>query len=154
MSYSVYRCYDADGQVLYIGHSARVLGRLAEHAETKDWWKRVTNVTVEHYASRIEASTAETAAIEAEAPEMNQRAGALIAKDRSATLEVRRAIGHRIRAARRRANIKQVELGEALNLSQSAVAHWESGRKMPDAEHRVRLGEIFGLTFDELEVPA
>lgn len=149
MSHCVYRVYE-DGHLLYIGHSARVLGRLAEHEATKAWWKRVTHVTVEHFDSRIDASTAEAAAIEAERPEMNERAGALIAKDRQVGVDVRRIIGKRIRAARRAADITQVDLASRLHITQSSIAQWERGKNVPAAIHRARLAEILGLTFEEL----
>lgn len=150
MSASVYRAFDADENLLYIGHSTRVLGRLAEHAATKGWWRRVTHVTVEHFESRLDASTAEAAAIASERPEMNERAGALIAKDRTLGLDARREIGRRIRAARRAADITQVDLAARLHISQSAIAQWERGKNTPAGIHRARLSEMLGLTFEEL----
>lgn len=44
----------------------------------------------------------------------------------------RKAIGKRVRAARRRASLTQDKLAERLGITKSAVSQWESGRTVPD----------------------
>lgn len=155
-SASVYRCFDIEGHLLYVGHSTRVLGRLAEHSATKDWWKRVANVTVEHFDSRIEASTAEAAAIAAERPEMNERAGALVSAEHQVDGDVRCTIGKRIRASRRVVDLTQGALAEAVHVTQPAVSQWENGQTLPALPVQFAIADSLRTTrsrlFRELEV--
>lgn len=149
-SFCVYRCFDADGALLYIGHSARILGRLEEHAIDKTWFSRIAQVTVEHFPSRAEASAAEAVAIEAEAPSMNVIAGVMRTKDTYVDTETRRAIGQRIREARTRAGMSQAQLAQCLRIRQSAVSQWERGSTLPARMQRAHLRRLLDLTFPEV----
>lgn len=71
MTTTLYRMFDAAGQLLYVGISARALGRWEAHRHDKSWWSEVDRITVEHFPSREEALAAETAAIIAERPRYN-----------------------------------------------------------------------------------
>lgn len=68
---SLYRLFDADGQLLYIGIALDTVRRLDEHANDKPWWGEVATVTLEHYPGRVEAQEAERAAIQDEHPAYN-----------------------------------------------------------------------------------
>lgn len=68
---TLYRFFDADGQLLYVGISARGAARWSEHAGDKPWWPKVAQTTTEHFASRPEAAAAETEAIRTERPRHN-----------------------------------------------------------------------------------
>lgn len=66
----LYRHYDADGRLLYIGVSRSAAQRLAQHKASRwDW--RIAKVTVQYYSSRDEALAAERQAIKAEDPRFN-----------------------------------------------------------------------------------
>ena len=65
---TLYRLFNADGDLLYIGISANVMARFRTHAGEKHWWHEVASMRVEHHQSRKEASAAEVAAIKAEKP--------------------------------------------------------------------------------------
>jgi excinuclease UvrABC nuclease subunit len=67
---SLYRHFDADGGLLYVGISLRALRRLAEHAKSQ-WADQIVSVTVESFPNRAEAAKAERAAILNEAPRFN-----------------------------------------------------------------------------------
>lgn len=56
----------------------------------------------------------------------------------------------RIRELRKQNNITQTELAGRLNVVQSAVASWESGKTRPRTELLPVLAKIFGCTVDEL----
>ncbi len=47
-------------------------------------------------------------------------------------------------------HLTQFELGEKLNYSDKAVSRWERGEAIPDAKVLVQLGELFGVTVDDL----
>lgn len=47
-------------------------------------------------------------------------------------------------------SLTQVELAKATNLSQAAIAKWESGKRTPTMECLIILSEYFGITIDYL----
>jgi hypothetical protein len=68
---ALYRLYDADSALLYIGVACNLEARWSGHASTKAWWKDVASRTVEWHDERELAEAAETAAIAAEHPRHN-----------------------------------------------------------------------------------
>lgn len=67
----MYRLYDANGGLLYIGASYDPDRRLDDH-KRKPWGAAITRQTVRWYPSRDEALDEESRAIEAERPPHNQ----------------------------------------------------------------------------------
>lgn len=67
---AVYRFYDSDGQLLYVGISHRLNGRLSAHKRTKPW-QQVARIDLEHHSTRHEAASAELHAIRTEKPLWN-----------------------------------------------------------------------------------
>lgn len=72
---TVYRLYDHDGALLYIGATGQLINRCTVYAHTKSWWADVESIQLEHFTSRAEASDAEATAIEYEHPRYNERLG-------------------------------------------------------------------------------
>lgn len=68
---ALYRLYDADGQLLYIGVAYDPQQRWYSHANTAPWWPRVARREVTWYPHRPAAEDAERDAIRAEAPMFN-----------------------------------------------------------------------------------
>lgn len=66
--HALYRFYDTDGVLLYIGITADLGSRLTQHSDDKPWWCDVTQVHVEHHPSREAVLAAEQQAISAEQP--------------------------------------------------------------------------------------
>jgi hypothetical protein len=66
---SVYRLFDANGRLLYVGMTSRA-GRWFEHL-SREWWPDVATATVEHFPTREDASLAEANAIRNENPRHN-----------------------------------------------------------------------------------
>ena len=60
---SVYRYYDANGVLLYVGITSRGISRNSEHNTSKAWWPYVVRQDVDHYETRSKALAAERAAI-------------------------------------------------------------------------------------------
>lgn len=56
----------------------------------------------------------------------------------------------RLVAARKKANLTQSELGALCSCAPAAVAHWESGRRVPDTASIVKLAVALGLSADYL----
>lgn len=67
----LYRFFDENDTLLYIGISSRGPHRWKEHSRNRPWWHEVTRSTIEHYATRCEAADAETKAITREKPIYN-----------------------------------------------------------------------------------
>lgn len=70
-STSLYRHFDKDGALLYVGISLSAIRRMGQHRMESRWFDRVATIKVEHFATREEARTAERAAIKSENPKFN-----------------------------------------------------------------------------------
>jgi len=69
----LYRAYDADGRLLYIGRTSNLERRVAEHRTDKWWWRPlVVKIRAELSPSEVDAKATELAAIKAEEPVFNQ----------------------------------------------------------------------------------
>jgi predicted GIY-YIG superfamily endonuclease len=69
---ALYRIYDADGALLYVGVTGNPKRRFAEHASDKSWWALAARRDIEWYESRASAEMAERAAIRAHDPYHNR----------------------------------------------------------------------------------
>lgn len=56
----------------------------------------------------------------------------------------------RLKELRLEKRLSQKELAFEINLSQSAIAYWELGTRIPSAEAVVKLSRFFGVTTDYL----
>ncbi len=68
---ALYRHYDSDGVLLYIGITSSMRRRLREHEGNSDWYERISRITIERYESRDAALLAEKDAICREGPLYN-----------------------------------------------------------------------------------
>lgn len=68
----LYRLYDRDGALLYIGISINVPLRVQQHRSTKSWGREIANVHAIEYPDRAAAQLAEATAIRAENPPHNR----------------------------------------------------------------------------------
>lgn len=68
---ALYRAFDAEGALLYVGISFNPLLRVGQHAKSKAWWTEVAKITVAHYPTRAAAAAAERSAIASERPRHN-----------------------------------------------------------------------------------
>lgn len=68
---ALYRFFDADGALLYVGITADLGKRWAKHQSEKPWWPHVTKKTVRWYGERPSALAAEAEAIKDELPRYN-----------------------------------------------------------------------------------
>lgn len=65
---SLYRLFDKEGHLLYVGIGHSALVRLGAHLREKPWSADVAHAEIEHYDSRSAAEDAEREAIRAEKP--------------------------------------------------------------------------------------
>lgn len=71
----LYRHFNKDGDLLYVGISFRAIIRQSAHANAAPWWNEVTTITVERLPNREKALVAEKAAVENENPRYNKHWG-------------------------------------------------------------------------------
>ena len=65
---ALYRHFDKDGQLLYVGISLSHVARLSQHRDGSPWYEDIAHVTIEWHKTRVDAELAETTAIGREAP--------------------------------------------------------------------------------------
>ncbi len=68
---ALYRAFDAQGALLYVGISINALRRIAQHSANAIWFSELAYFEVEWFDTRAEAADAEKAAIQLEAPRFN-----------------------------------------------------------------------------------
>ena len=70
-NHHLYRHFDADNNLLYIGISKSAFARFTQHASTAEWADDIVTMTIERFDSRERLRAAEVAAIEKEKPKYN-----------------------------------------------------------------------------------
>lgn len=68
----LYRHYDGNGRLLYVGISLSAINRMSNHKQTSGWSKLVATIKIERYNTRKEALDAEARAIQEENPPYNK----------------------------------------------------------------------------------
>jgi predicted GIY-YIG superfamily endonuclease len=68
---SLYRMFDDEGRLLYVGQTSGLPRRLDQHRSGRPWWGEVATVTVEHFDRANDVFKAEQQAINTEAPLYN-----------------------------------------------------------------------------------
>lgn len=71
MNHVLYRFFDEEENLLYIGITGDVWNRCKQHSKTQLWWSSVSTATFEHYENRIALEHAEKIAIHNERPKHN-----------------------------------------------------------------------------------
>lgn len=72
---ALYRLFDLEGRLLYVGVAFDPEGRWKGHAYDKEWWEQVVEKRVVWHETRLDALAAELAAIRDELPKYNVREG-------------------------------------------------------------------------------
>jgi predicted GIY-YIG superfamily endonuclease len=81
---SVYRYYDHNDLLLYVGITRRGIARNVEHNDSKAWWQYVTRQEVEHFPTRRAAIQAEKRLIQTYRPPFNTQHNPTHREDRAA----------------------------------------------------------------------
>lgn len=71
MRTALYRHYDANNELLYVGISLSAVNRLQGHKRSAEWYDDIAFMSVEYFSTRAEAEAAETKAIREERPRHN-----------------------------------------------------------------------------------
>jgi predicted GIY-YIG superfamily endonuclease len=68
---SLYRFFNNDGKLLYVGITAHLLDRIVQHEVSQPWWEEVVAMTRSAFPTRETAHNAEKRAIHEESPKYN-----------------------------------------------------------------------------------
>lgn len=71
MRTALYRHFDADGALLYVGISLNSIQRTSQHSHGAHWFQRISRIVIEWHESRELAEAAERKAIGCELPAFN-----------------------------------------------------------------------------------
>lgn len=71
LPFFVYRHFDKEGRLLYVGMSLSAVERLHQHMKDSPWAAEIATITVDRYDDKGEAQNAETTAIIMERPLWN-----------------------------------------------------------------------------------
>jgi predicted GIY-YIG superfamily endonuclease len=71
MSTTLYRFFNSQNDLLYVGISMNFASRIRSHKSERDWFTQIASITLEHYETREDAVEAEKQAITQECPRHN-----------------------------------------------------------------------------------
>ncbi len=71
MKTQLYRHFDKNRNLLYVGISLSAIQRLEQHKTDSKWFNQIATITVQHFNSRSDAQWAETQVIHNENPKYN-----------------------------------------------------------------------------------
>ena len=60
------------------------------------------------------------------------------------------ALGEKLTQARKAAGLTQADIAARLSVSRQAVSRWESGQSKPSTEKLLTLGNLYGISLDQL----
>lgn len=69
---TLYRFFNAQHELLYVGITNNPFNRFSGHASDKNWFNELAYATFTHYPNRLEVDNAETRAIVTEKPKYNK----------------------------------------------------------------------------------
>ena len=59
-------------------------------------------------------------------------------------------LSERLKQARQNSGMTQEEVAEKIMVSRVTVSHWETGKSLPDIVSLMSLGDLYGISLDEL----
>lgn len=138
---ALYRLYNSEDVLLYVGIAADPRERWAQHAIDKPWWTEVTRRDVEWVPSRFDAETAEREAIISEKPLHNsQHAIAELSSEEAAALFAEYKVAYqterRLKEPMKQAALQELERGTTLKaLAHATGLTQETFRRIRDANN-------------------
>jgi len=151
---ALYRFYDADDQLLYVGITEDIATRWDYHASKKPWWADVDRKTVQWYEGWREASCAEVRAIVEEAPLHNVvHAPGRHNHDRSGSSSIKLAHGPApaaplhalVLATLAEQGRSQNWLHKRTGVSRNTIASWKTQPRPPQAGTVLTIADALGI---------
>lgn len=137
---AVYRVYDADGELLYVGIAKDFGVRWAQHAAKQPWWPEIARQTVDWHESREAALSEETRAIKAEGPRHNSWRTVGVSK----SVPSEQAVGQRFKELRVAIGLSQTDA--ATHMAQHGWPWYQSTVwRIESGAQALRVGELVDL---------
>lgn len=135
---ALYRHWNSDGELLYVGISLSAVQRLGQHRTTAHWFGQIANMTIEWFDSREAALEAERQAIKSECPKFNKAHNA--ANDNGPVIDEVVVDGHGVYL------VRTIETGlfQGIFWAESKADLWDTFDEF---------GDPFGHEFARLEAP-
>lgn len=130
---ALYRHYDSDGRLLYIGQSANPIRRIISHRHSGSWVHMISTITIEWLPNRAEAIVAERSAIASEKPPFNVIDRPPNHQDRWPSPLGQYLMQNGISAAR---------FADHINVGNSTVLRWCRGIKRPGEQNRAIIEKV------------
>ena len=134
---ALYRHFDAEGRLLYVGISRSVTARLAQHADSP-WDDLIARIDVERFTTRAHAEAAEFVAIQTEGPIHNRTYNG-----RGAPAEVPPG-DYSLPEYLAAAGMSQTQFAALIPTSQANVCRWCKGSAFPNHKHMGRIKKLTG----------
>ena len=84
MSFALYRCFDKDSALIYVGMSISIRRRLSQHINKAGWFSEVSEIKISRYPDGEQCRAAEKHAIRNECPKYNiQRLAYTVSKSKA-----------------------------------------------------------------------
>jgi predicted GIY-YIG superfamily endonuclease len=143
---AVYRFYDGEERLLYVGITFSLGLRFAQHERGSEWWRHQRSVKVVWRESRTLAAAEERAALRSEKP-IHNKSGTRPQRTKRVRLDekARRAIATEVRAEVARSGKSKQQVREFLGISRQAAWQRMVGvTSFPDDE-LAELAEFLGI---------
>lgn len=132
----LYRMYDKNDVLLYIGISTQVMARLHSHWSSKEWICEVENIYIERFQTKRDLEEAETKAIKEEKPKYNIALNQI--KIRPEVKEKRRRQRRAFSSALidfvESKNKSWIEVSYELGICKTAISRWKNARVAPNRQ--------------------
>lgn len=142
---NLYRYFNVDGHLLYVGVSLSAIGRLAGHQSKSDWFMNIARVEIVTLPDRTSALCAEKDAIASESPQFNimhQPQCSLVAKDTSE--------GETISEKIQLSGLARTEIARRAGVPYATARRWSLGESEPKLNQIAGLAQALGCDPSDL----
>lgn len=128
---TLYRWFDANGKLLYVGITCDPGARFRTHMDEAQWWAEAVTCRLERYSTRVEALTAELHAIQTEAPTYNLsgRLGRIRAGHAKGRAVMRLGWVNALRRMRQESEVAEQDLADYLEMAKRLGYSEEAGEQ-------------------------
>jgi len=153
MSYTVYRLYDADSNLLYVGCTKYLANRLKAHSKDKEWWPDVVRVDETPVGGLNEAADLEERFYLEGAPRYNGQRHLRYPSQHAHSprrLNVGRHFGDKLKYERFAQTLTQRQLAKMASISHATLVNIERNQVDPHVSTIRRLADALGVEPREL----
>lgn len=144
---SVYRLYDGNGVLLYVGIAYQVPKRLGEHERSKPWFSEVGVIRVSRYPTRRQAEQAEAEAIYSEKPRENRAPGTTTTREAPTVIaDVDAVVARHMAEMKRASPVEAAAAWAQLAKDAASRADAEGAAAVSKGRSYAQVGQALGIT--------